>query len=504
RTIINAVPDVLLVLDEEGRYLEILTAQPHLLSTDRTALKGRLVSDVLPAEIAQAYLTAIRQTLLTRRYQRFEYALALEHAGPRYFEARTAPLEVPLTDKPAVVLLARDVTSQRLTEASLRQAQKMEAVGQLTGGMAHDFNNLLAVILGNLELLAEDLTDSALADLVHRAQGATERGAELIRRLLAFARKQPLQIKAMDLNRLVAGMWELLQRTLGETIQIETRLAADLVQIVIDPSQLETALLNLAVNARDAMPTGGRLTIETANCMLAEDDPRTQSYQMNPGLYVLLAVSDTGCGMPPAVVEHAVEPFFTTKEAGQGSGLGLSMVYGLVKQSGGHLQLYSEVGQGTTLRIYLPAVPLAPGPPRATSHPAASLPTGQGQLILVVEDEASVRRLAVHLLQSLGYQTVEAETAASALAVLAANPGVAVLFTDVVLPGGRSGLELAQEACQQRPGLKVLFTSGYTEAHLTQFTYPLAGSKLLSKPYRKAQLADQLHVLLCQDSSDDD
>ena len=495
RAIVHAVPDVLLVLDEEGRYLEILSTQPQFLDPEPTTLKGRLVSDVLPAEIAQVSLNAIRQTLLTRQPQRFEYALPTGGAGQHYLEARTAPMDGLFMGRAAVVQLVRDVTSQRLTEASLRQAQKMEAVGQLTGGMAHDFNNLLAVILGNLELLAEDLTEVPLADLVHRAQGATERGAELIRRLLAFARKQPLQVKAVDLNRLVTGMRELLQRTLGETIQIETRLAADLAQTVIDSGQLETALLNVAINARDAMPTGGRLTIETANSTLAEDDPRTQGYQVSPGPYVLLTISDTGCGMPPAVVEHAVEPFFTTKEAGQGSGLGLSMVYGLIKQSGGHLQLYSEVGQGTTLRIYLPAVPRAPDSPRATAHPEAPLPTGQGQLILVVEDEASVRRLTVHLLQSLGYQTVEAETAASALVVLAANPQVAVLFTDVVLPGGKSGVDLAQEACQQRPGLKVLFTSGYTEAHLTRFTHPLVGSELLSKPYRKAQLANQLHAL---------
>jgi len=495
RAIIHAVPDILLVLDEDGRYVEILTTLPHLLYTEPATLKGRLLSEVMPAEVARQALHSIRQTLLTRQIQRFDYALSIRTVGKRYFEARTAPLEGPLMDKPAVVLLARDITQQRLTEESLRQAQKMEAVGQLTGGVAHDFNNLLAVILGNLELLAEAIDQPALASLVQRALEATERGALLIQRLLAFARRQALQTKPVDLNQLVVGLLELLRRTLGETIDMQMRLAADLALTAIDPNQLENALLNLVLNARDAMPQGGRLTLETATVWLDEDYAAGHP-SVAPGRYVLLAVSDTGRGMPPTVVEHAFEPFFTTKEVGQGSGLGLSMVYGLVKQSGGHIHLYSEVGQGTTIKIYLPARPaetgvvLDPDAGKAPPYP------GQGQTILVVEDEAPVRQLAVYMLRDLGYQTVEAETAATALAVLEATPAVALLFTDVVLPGGQSGVELAQEARQRRPDLQVLFTSGYTAAHLAQVSRDPQVGDLLNKPYRKAQLAAKLHALL--------
>lgn len=498
RAIVHAVPDVLLVLDEEGRYLEILSAQPQLLYTDPTALKGRLASEVLPAEIAQVGLNAIRQTLLTRRPQSFAYELSIGRADQRYFEVRTAPLDGLFMDRPAVVLLVRDVTEQRLTEESLRQAQKMEAVGQLTGGVAHDFNNLLAIILGNLEFLAEALEQPELVDLVQRALSATERGAALIQRLLAFARRQSLQAKPVVLNQLVIGMTELLRRTFGEIVELKTLLAEDLAQTVIDPGQFETALLNLAVNARDAMPHGGRLTIETANCWLDEDYVRTQRYQVPSGPYVMLAVSDTGSGMTSEVMEHAFEPFFTTKEVGQGSGLGLSMVYGLVKQSGGHLQLYSEVGRGTTVRIYLPAQQADTGSASAPDIQTGEspLPFGQGQTILVVEDEVPVRQMIVQMLQNLGYRTVEAETAARALKVMEATPEIALLFTDVVLPGGQSGVELAREAQQRRPDLKVLFTSGYTEAHLTRVSRHLKRSELLSKPYRKAQLADKLHALL--------
>ncbi len=326
RAIVNAVPDILLVLDEDGRYAEILTAQSPLLYTEPAALKGKLMSEVLPAELAQRLLNSIRQTLHTRQTQSVEYELQIRKAGKRYFEARIAFLEVPMLDKPAVILLAHDITQRRLTEDNLQQAQKMEAIGHLTGGVAHDFNNLLAIILGNLELLAEVPDRPELQDLVQRSLGAAERGVTLVRRLLAFARRQSLQAQPVGLNQLVVGITDLLRRTLGETIQIETALAADLAPTMIDPSQFETALLNLALNARDAMPNGGRLTIETANVWLGENYAAVHQ-SVKPGRYVLLAISDTGIGMPSDVLERAFEPFFTTKEVGKGSGLGLSMVY---------------------------------------------------------------------------------------------------------------------------------------------------------------------------------
>jgi PAS domain S-box-containing protein len=494
RAIVHAVPDVLLVLDAEGRYLEVLTAQPELLYADYATLKGRLIGEVLPRDVAQRTLTAIDRTLSTGRIQSFEYELAIQKIGKRYFEARAAPVDGLLMGRPAVVLLAREVTQHRLTEERLRQAQKMEALGQLTGGVAHDFNNLLAIIQGNLELLAEALDRPELQDLVQRALGAVERGTALISQLLAFGRRQPLHAKPANLNTLVAGMSDLLRRTLGETIRLDIVLAEDLAMTVIDPSQFETALLNLVLNARDAMPDGGRLTLETATVWLDQDYAALHR-PINPGRYVLLAVRDTGIGMSPEVLEHVMEPFFTTKEAGKGSGLGLSMVYGLVNQMEGTMHLHSEEGQGTTVNIYLPASKTdtdAAPEPDAGETPQQP---GQGQLVLVVEDEALVRQLAVNMLQSLGYRTLEADTAAAALQVLEATPSVAALFTDVVLPGGESGVDLARAAQRRRPGLKVLFTSGYVGHHLAAFSRQ-KGAGWLGKPYRKSQLASKLHALL--------
>jgi PAS domain S-box-containing protein len=496
RAIVQAVPDVLLVLDEEGRYVEVLTARPELLYTKPEALRGRRLGERLPAAVAEQVLEAVRQTLRTRQIQSLEYELPIPKVGPRTFEVRLAPLDATLPGGPMVVLLAHDVTPRRLTEESLRQAQKMEAVGQLTGGMAHDFNNLLAIILGNLELLAEQLQDPALGNLVHEALAAVERGASLTHRLLAFARRQPLRSKRTDLNQLVAGLSDLLRRSLGETIALRTHLAEDLLPTVIDPGQFEAALLNLVVNARDAMPLGGQLSVETANYWLHEDAAHTRLYEVEPGQYVMLAVGDTGSGMAPDVRRHAFEPFFTTKVVGRGSGLGLSMVYGLVKQSGGFIHLDSAVGQGTTFRLYLPAAGADAGAAAETPAEPGRPRSGQPYTILVVEDEGAVRRMAVRMLASLGYQTVEAETAATALAVLEAAPQVAALFTDVVLPGPLSGVDLARHAVQRRPDLKVLFTSGYAEAHESRFGDRPAGSDLLDKPYRKAQLAEKLHALL--------
>ncbi|MBL8258500.1 MAG: PAS domain S-box protein [Candidatus Competibacteraceae bacterium] len=495
RAIVNAVPDLLLVLDQDGRYLEILS-QPQLLYTDPAALKGRLIGEILPPEDAKRALKVIRQTLTNRRPQSFEYELKTRKAGKRSFEVRTAPLDGLLLGRPAVVLLARDITQHRLTESSLRHAQKMEAVGQLTGGIAHDFNNLLAVILGNLELLAEALNDPSLIELVQRALGAVERGTTLIRRLLTFSRQQPLQPVPVNLNTLVIGLSDLVRRSLGETIEVKTVLAPNLLPTLIDSHEFESALLNLVVNARDAMPNGGQLILETANRWVGKELARQQLFQVEPGQYVTLSVSDTGTGMTPEVLEHAFEPFFTTKQIGQGSGLGLSMVYGLVKESGGHIHIYSELGQGTAIRIFLPATQAKTGAAVETGASERPIYAGQGQTILVVEDEAQVRRLAVHMLQGLGYETFEADNAASALTILQETPRIVLLFTDVVLPGGVSGVDLAGAALQQRPDLAVLFTSGYTETHLAHFRGRPAGSEFLSKPYRKAELANKLHDLL--------
>ncbi|MDS4031015.1 MAG: PAS domain S-box protein [Candidatus Contendobacter sp.] len=498
RAIVHAVPDVLAVLDDQGRHLEVLTTRSQPRLPDPGTLLGRRLDEVLAAEDARTGLEALRHTLHTGEPQSFEYTRPDETAKPRVFEARVAPLDGPFAGRAAAVMLARDVTQQRLTEASLRQAQKMEAVGQLTGGIAHDFNNLLAVILGNLELLAEQLRDgdTEMRDRVREALAAAERGASLTHRLLIFSRRQPPHPQRTDLNRLVTGMGDLLRRSLGETVALEMRLAPDLFPTMIDPGQFETALLNLAVNAHDAMPDGGQLTIETANYWLHEDAAHAALHRVAAGQYVALTVSDTGQGMTPDVQRRAFEPFFTTKEVGRGTGLGLSMVHGLVEQSGGFIHLHSQVSQGTSIHLHFPAAEAVDADVHAGTSAELARSKPRRQTILVVEDENAVRRLAVRMLESLGYRTVEADTAEAALAVLEATPQVAMLFTDVVLPGPASGVDLARQALQRRPDLKVLFVSGYVEAHLSRFQDRPEGSDLLDKPYLKAQLAEKLHALL--------
>jgi len=393
-----------------------------------------------------------------------------------------------------VVGFIADVTLQKSAAESLRHSDKMMAVGQLTGGIAHDFNNLLAIVRGNLELLAEDLAqDGKLLQRVQTALSAADRGAALTQRLLAFARKQPLETQVSNLNRLIADMDDLLRRSLPANITFETSLADDLWLTAIDPNGLENALLNLVLNARDAMPQGGRISIATSNARL--DDAFTANLaDVRPGQYVMLAVTDDGHGMPTEVRQRVFDPFFTTKEAGRGSGLGLAMVYGFVNQSHGHITVDSEPSLGTTFRLYLPRE----GASLQAEAPPAQLTSGidgeTGELILIVEDDADVRQLANSILKSLGYRTLLAEDAGTAINILAAHPGIDLLFTDIILPGGMNGADLAAIAGERYPGLKVLFTSGYTEnANIHGIG---TESHLISKPYRKLDLARKLRQVL--------
>lgn len=496
RIIADAVPDIMFILDPEGRFVEVLNPQQCLFLSGLHLPGGKLLSEVFPASLAERFLEVVRQTLLTGQTQVVEYDIRGEAFGQRWFEARTAPMKIPGAASPMVVVVARDVTNRKVAEEQLLQAQKMDALGQLTGGIAHDFNNLLAIILGNLELLEEQLKErSELGDLVRRAFEATERGALLTQRLLAFSRQQPLQARSTNLNQLVTGMIDLLRRTLGETIQIQTILAGDLWPAVVDPAQFENGLINLAVNARDAMPRGGKLVIETDNVELNADDAATQRDAL-PGEYVMLAVRDNGVGMRPDVLERACEPFFTTKETGRGSGLGLSMVYGLVRQSGGHMVIQSEPGQGATVKVYLPRAQAPGATEEQPDEATATVHPGKAETILVVEDDAQVRQLAVSMLSRLGYTTVEAGSARMALQALAERPQIALLFTDIVLPGGMNGVELAEEAQRQYPNLKVLFTSGYPENALAHYQRPNQNLELIPKPYRKVDLAHKLHAIL--------
>lgn len=387
-----------------------------------------------------------------------------------------------------------DLSEQRGLEQRLRESQKLEAVGQLTGGVAHDFNNLLTVILGNAEELSQRLTDDQqLRIMAEMTATAAERGAELTNRLLAFARRQALEPKTSDLNRLIHGMEGLFRRTLSEDIDIEFVRCAGLWMTEIDPGQLEVALLNLMVNARDAMPSGGRLTIETANVRLDEDYAARHTEVM-PGQYVMVSVTDSGTGMDEQTVLRAIEPFFTTKEVGRGSGLGLSMVFGFVKQSRGHIKIYSELGEGTAIKLYFPRSQLAGTADEVMVE--ANKVVGGNEHILVVEDDDLVREHLSSQLKGLGYRVTQAENGPDAVEILKQMDGFSLLLTDVVMPGGMNGRELAEVTRKMRPEMRILFTSGYTENAIVHNGRLDLGVELLSKPYRRGELAAKVRKVL--------
>ena len=379
----------------------------------------------------------------------------------------------------------------------LRQSQKMEAVGQLTGGLAHDFNNMLAVILGSLNLAKRRIArgDGEFESFLDSAREGAERAATLTHRLLAFSRQQPLSLISVSPNKMVGGMSELLRRTLSEQIHFETVLAAGLWQIHTDPSQLENALINLAVNAKDAMPDGGKLTIETSNAFL-DETYASNHVEVLAGQYVLIAVTDTGSGMPPDVIAKVFDPFFTTKPTGQGTGLGLSQVYGFVKQSGGHIKIYSEPGQGTSVKLYLPRFVGDQNQSDSESSASHDVPAGRsGETVLIVEDEDKVRELAVLSMKELGYEVLEASNASQALRHIDSTARIDLLFTDVVMPD-LNGRKLADEATRRRPALKVLFTTGFTRNAVVHNGTLDRGVDLISKPYSIDQLAKKVREVL--------
>jgi len=392
--------------------------------------------------------------------------------------------------------VADAIAEREQAEEALRQSQKMETLGQLTGGVAHDFNNLLQIVSGNLDLLRRNLPEDnpRLRRAAENAQRGAERAAVLTQRLLAFSRRQPLAPKRVDPNKLVAGMSELLHRTLGETTEVETVLAPRLWAVEVDPHQLENALLNLAVNARDAMADGGKLTIETSNIHL-DHSYVVQNAEVVPGQYVQICVTDTGAGMNEETAARAFEPFFTTKEVGKGTGLGLSMVYGFVKQSGGHLKIYSELGEGTTVKIYLPRL-IGEGPSVVEQAPEATPAAVKDETILVCEDDADVRDFTVEVLRELGYKVLEAEDGPAALRILKQDERVDLLFTDVVLPSGMTGEVLAKQAQELRPGLKVLFTTGYARNAIVHQGRLDSGVELITKPFGYADLAARVRDII--------
>jgi two-component system NtrC family sensor kinase len=395
----------------------------------------------------------------------------------------------------------REETARRAaTEMALRQAQKMEAVGRLTGGIAHDFNNLLTAIIGNVELAQRrnNATDERVGRSLAAIRQASSRAATLVQRLLTFSRQHPQEVKSVDINRLVGEMSELLHRSIGEAIMIETVLASGLWKTAVDPNQLENAILNLAVNARDSMPGGGRLTIETSNAYLDEAYILRVGADVKPGQFVLVAVSDTGEGMPPDVRDKAFEPFFTTKAAGAGSGLGLSMVYGFVRQSDGHVQIYSEIGQGTTIKMYFPRLADASAFPAWHAVEAPILPrTGEHhERILLVEDDDDVSRFVIDALSDIGYRVDHAATGAKALELINAIGDFSLMLTDVILPGGMNGRELANEVKKIRPDLPVLYATGYTRNAIIHHGRLDTDVDLLTKPFTTEALAGKVRQVI--------
>ena len=417
--------------------------------------------------------------------------VAISLSWLRQSRAQVAFAEISRADAETALAALRVQTEAREdAEGRLRQMQKMESIGQLTGGIAHDFNNMLAVVIGSLDLAKRRVVSDpprAEAGIDNALEGA-KRAASLTARLLAFSRRQPLAPVSTDLNRLVGGMSELFTRTLGDNIAVETVLGAGLWRCYADAGEVENAILNLAVNARDAMPDGGRLTIETANAHM-DDDYARKDGDVEPGQYVTICVSDTGEGMPQDVIAKAFEPFFTTKEVGKGTGLGLSQVFGFAKQSGGHAAIYSEVGQGTTVKLYLPRFTGVDAEPESSTDEAEDLPGARdGEIILVVEDEQRVRHFAVDALKELGYTTLSAHSPEAALGIIESSPEIRMMFTDIIMPG-MNGRQLADRALAMRPDLKVLFTTGYTRNAVVHNGMLDIGVAFLPKPYTVRQLA---------------
>ncbi|GLH77969.1 histidine kinase [Bradyrhizobium sp. SSBR45G] len=489
RRIFETSQDLILIADSRGNLMQVSPSARVILGYRPEEMVGRNASDfVYPPEL-DIVRSQMRDCRRGRDIHNFEAQL-LHKEGRGVVLNWMASWSDPVQRH---FFIGRDLTEKRAAEAQFRQAQKMEAVGQLTGGVAHDFNNILTVITGSIGILAEAVAERPeLASIAKLIDDSADRGAHLTRQLLAFARKQPLQPTDLDVNALMIEAAALLRPTLGEHIEIERILCADPCTALADPNQLATSVVNLALNARDAMPQGGKLTLETANVTLDQDYAHANT-EVAVGDYVLIAVSDTGCGIPPAYLDKVFDPFFSTKGVGKGTGLGLSMVFGFVKQSGGHIKVYSEVGHGTSIKLYLP---------RSTATPAATaeqhLPnaTGGDETILIVEDDPLVRQHVVTQVGSLGYTTLAAANAAEALAVLEHHPEIDLLLTDVIMPGGMNGRQLADAARAQRPSLKTLFTSGYTENAIVHHGRLDAGVLLLAKPYRKAELARMIRIAL--------
>jgi PAS domain S-box-containing protein len=488
-------PDLLGALNSQGYFETSNPAWQAVLGWSEAEVASMSIFELLHPDDVEHTRAGFELTLVGQPAIRFVNRYRCKDGSHRYISW------VGIHEDGYVYCTGRDITAEREAEielakvqAALRHAQKTEAIGQLTGGIAHDFNNLLTGIIGSLDLVRRRMATNSLDDiprLMDAASSAALRASALTHRLLAFGRRQSLDTRPNDVNRVIMSVEDLLRRTLGERIELVCKLWGNLWTASTDANQLESALLNLSINARDAMPDGGRLTIETTNVQLDKTDTSLHE-DVQPGDYVTVSVADTGLGMPPEILEKAIDPFFTTKPVGEGTGLGLSVIYGFIKQSGGHLRIYSEVGQGTTVNLYLrrahqTAVDLKPV--------AVATPRGQGQTILVVEDDATVRSVVSDALKDLGYSVLTASDARSAIPLLQSEEAIELLISDVILPHV-NGRKLAEIARTSRPTLKVLFVSGYAENAMVRADFLDEGMDMLTKPFALDTLAARVHAML--------
>jgi PAS domain S-box-containing protein len=491
RSIIEGANEVIFVKDLAGRYVMINTTGANMIGRTVAETLGKTDGEIFPPETAATILKADAQVAQTRKAVTYELEIKVP-SGTRYFLSTKSPHFGPDGELLGLIGVSLDITDRRKLEDQLRQTQKMEAIGTLSGGIAHDFNNLLTVIKGYTGLVLNSAPDDSTRALVAHIDEAADRAAALTSQLLAYSRRQVLQPRVLNLNALVLNLDKLLQRLIGEDITMKTVIEPNLGSVKADPGQIEQVIMNLAVNARDAMPKGGSLTIETANVNLDEGYSRTHE-GVRPGPQIMLAVSDTGSGIDTATRSHIFEPFFTTKGIGRGTGLGLSMAYGIVKQSGGSIEVYSEPGHGTTFKIYLPRVEAPVEPLQRKSVDAPSRGT---ETILLVEDDEQVRELARDILTNCGYNVLTADSAAAVLAHCERHSGhIHLLLTDVVMPG-TGGREIANQVTTRRPGIQVLYMSGYTTNAIVHRGVLDAGTFFIQKPFTPASLAAKVREVL--------
>jgi PAS domain S-box-containing protein len=503
RGILESAVTAIITIDERGLIETVNPATERLFGYAADELIGQNVKVLMPEPYRSEHDGYIAS--YTRTGVKKIIGIGREVSGRRK-DGTTFPLHLSVTEFEAegrryFTGMIHDISDRKHVEEALleserrlAQSQKMEAVGQLTGGIAHDFNNLLLVIAGNLELLEPRLGDEESRSLLKEAQDAAALGSKLTDQLLTFGRRRHMDAQVIQLNELVVGVTDMLRRTLGEHIALSTSLGREIWVTRADPGQCQSAIVNLAVNARDAMPQGGKLVVETRN-MVFDDHHADFHSELPRGDYVQLSISDTGTGMPPDVRDRAFEPFFTTKEKGRGTGLGLAMVYGFVKQSGGHVTIYSEVGHGTTINLYFPRAQSDPAAERLAAR-RAETDAHARETVLVVEDDDRVRQLTIKRLKLIGYQVLEAQDGPSALEILRRGEPVDLVFTDLVMPGGLSGREVAVRAREIKPGIKVLLTSGYAEELVQGDDLQRERLKVLRKPYQQADLVAALREVL--------